>query len=222
MRKKRTPSSLLAALLAAATLFSAQAPVFAAGSPTLEQADSSQTSSGSTWYTEAAEDCDNRGLINTSYHMRFQPDEPMTRAQIAVAFYGAVGNPKLTGTRYYPYQDVYPGSWYTSGIIWVWRQKIMEGYSEQRFGPEDPVTREQMACILFNYANYKGLDTKATSAFDGFTDADSISNWAENAMAWAVSNGLINGAAGRLTPSGTASRAEITALLRNFCAYLAQ
>lgn len=171
------------------------------------------------WYAEHVDFAASHELMNGDEGGNFRPGDYANRGAIAALLYNLEHNPEA-GAPVFP--DTTSKDWYTNAVTWAASNGVVSGYGDGTFGANDNITREQMACILFNYANYKGLDTKATSAFDGFSDADSISSWAENAMAWAVSNGLINGAAGKLTPSGTASRAEITALLRNFCTYLAQ
>ncbi len=222
MRRSRHFSSLLAGVLATATLLTAQVPVLAA-EPASGTGNLLQSTSGSSWYTEAAEDCTRRGLINTGYDMRFRPDEPMTRAQIAVAFYGAVGTPELTGDLSYPYEDVLPIAWYTKGIIWAWKQQLMQGYSQTRFGPDDPVTREQFAVILWHFLGSpdpvepaKGQQPPAP-----FPDEDRIASWARDAVDWLHSTGLVIGTdSGEFIPQSICTQAESVVLLSRYFAYL--
>ncbi len=171
------------------------------------------------WYAEHVDFASSHELMNGDENGNFRPNDYATRGAIAALLYNLEHNPEA-GEPVFP--DTTAKDWYTNAVTWAATNGVVAGYGDGTFGANDNITREQMACILFNYANFKGLDTKATSDFDGFSDADSISGWAENAMEWAVSNGLIKGADGKLNPSGTATRAEITALLRNFCTYLAQ
>ena len=98
----------------------------------------------------------------------------------------------------------------------------MSGTGNGNFGPDDSVTREQLAVTLFAYANKKGIDTSANSALDDFNDADNTSVWAKEAVEWAVAAGLLSGKdGGRLDPTGTASRAEIAQILMAFCSKVA-
>ena len=98
----------------------------------------------------------------------------------------------------------------------------MNGYEDGRFGPNDNVTREQIATILYRYATYKGYDTENTGSIANFSDAAKVSSWANTAISWAVGEELMNGDNGALRPQGNATRAEIAALLMRFCENIAK
>ena len=111
------------------------------------------------------------------------------------------------------------GAWYTDAVAWAAENGIVEGY-DGRFVPDGDITREAFAAVLYRYAKYKGYDvsTGENTSLQGFADADRISVWAEDAMQWAVGEGLINGRGnGMVDPSGNASRAEMAAILYRFC-----
>lgn len=158
------------------------------------------------------------GLMAGTSGTTFSPYSNTTRAQIAVIFYRLAGSPEVTGES--PFTDVKqePGTlWYYNAVIWAQQSGIMGGYGNNLFGPNDPVTREQLASIFYSYAKYKGYDVSATGSLDSFTDKDSVSAWAQEAMKWAVGNGIINGRENNLLdPKGTATRAEIAAMLHRF------
>ena len=94
---------------------------------------------------------------------------------------------------------------------------VVNGYSETAFGPADPITREQLAAILYRYAKYQDKDVKASASLDSFSDAASVSSYALDAMRWACGMKLINGANGKLDPTGLATRAQVAAILQRYC-----
>lgn len=117
-----------------------------------------------------------------------------------------------------PFADVPAGTWYTDAVIWGAANGIVEGYGDGRFGPTDPVTREQVASILYRYTAYRGVDVSAEASLDGYVDEASVSTWAEQAVEWAVAEGLISGTdAKALMPAGRASRAETAQILMGLC-----
>ena len=158
------------------------------------------------------------GLMIGTSATTFSPNETATRAQVAVIFYRMAGSPEVTGDS--PFTDVKNGpgtAWYYSAVLWAHQNGIVAGYGDGTYHPGDPVTREQLAVMFYNYANYKGYDLSATSDLSGFTDAGAISDWALPAMRWAVGSGLMNGYGdGTLNPQGTATRAQLAAMLHNF------
>ena len=158
------------------------------------------------------------GLMNGTSATTFSPNEAATRAQVAVIFYRMAGSPAVTGDS--PFTDVENGpgtAWYYNAVLWAHQNGIVAGYGDGTYHPGDPVTREQLAVMFYNYANYKGYDLSATSDLSGFTDAGKISDWALPAMRWAVGSGLMNGYGdGTLNPQGTATRAQLAAMLHNF------
>jgi hypothetical protein len=115
------------------------------------------------------------------------------------------------------------GKWYTDAVIWASEKKIVEGYGNGKFKPNDDITREQLATILYRYAQSKGQGfTGAWMFLLDYPDAAEISSWADEAMHWMVMNGIINGKDGKLVPGGDASRAEAATMLMRYCAKIAE
>ena len=117
------------------------------------------------------------------------------------------------------FQDTVSGSWYSAGVSWGASKGLTQGYGNSTFGVEDPITREQMAVILYRFAQYKGLDVSVGEDTNilSYTDAGQISDWAIPAVQWAVGAGLMQGnGKGILNPRGYASRAEVAALLMRY------
>lgn len=170
------------------------------------------------WFYEAVMFVYQNNLMNGTSATTFSPNDATTRAQIATIFYRMAGSPAVENTN--PFTDVPygPGTdWYYDAVLWVQQNGIMQGYGDNLFGPGDPVTREQLAVIFYNYAKFKGYDTTASGDLSGFTDAGDLSPWAQEAMKWAVGSGVMSGKGnGILDPKGTATRAEIAAMLQNF------
>lgn len=158
------------------------------------------------------------GLMNGTSATTFSPNNATTRAQIAAIFYRMAGSPAVENTN--PFTDVPygPGTdWYYDAVLWVQQNGIMQGYGDNLFGPGDPVTREQLAVVFYNYAKFKGYNITANGDLSAFTDAGDISAWAQEAMKWAVGSGLMNGKGnGIIDPKGTATRAEVAAMLHKF------
>ena len=158
------------------------------------------------------------GLMNGTSATIFEPYSNTSRSQIAAIFYRLAGSPAVEGKNTFTDVEYGPGTaWYYDAVTWVQQSGIMGGYGDNLFGPNDSVTREQLAQIFYNYAKYKGYDVSAMGSLDSFTDKDSVSAWAQEAMKWAVGNGVINGRENNLLdPQGTATRAEIAAMLHRF------
>ena len=117
-----------------------------------------------------------------------------------------------------PYADVDASAYYSTPVYWARENDLVTGYSDTRFGPNDPITREQMAAILYRYADYLGLNTDTgfiPDKYYDFTDYQTVSRYATNAMSWCVNHGVINGSNGELNPQGTATRAEVAQILMN-------
>ena len=120
------------------------------------------------------------------------------------------------------FTDVKPGMWYTEAIAWAASKEIVSGYTAETFGPEDNITREQLASILYRYAAFKGYDVSQRADLSVYTDADQVGGWAEEAMSWAVANKLINGVTPTtLNPKGDAIRAQVAVVFSQFCAVFA-
>ena len=117
------------------------------------------------------------------------------------------------------FTDVAADAWYADAVNWAAQNQVVNGYGGNAFGPEDALTREQMASILYRYATYKGYDTtEGGMAIREFADYESISDWASEAMGWAVHSGLLSGKGNNLLdPTGAATRGEVAQILMNFC-----
>lgn len=159
-----------------------------------------------------------KGLMSGMDAAAFAPYANTTRAQIAVIFYRMEGSPAVEGEN--SFTDVVRGSgtaWFYDAVTWAQQNGIMGGYDNSSFAPNDPITREQLAAIFYRYAQYKGYDTtQGGMAIREFGDYESISDYAMSAMAWAVNTGLVKGDSNLLYPNGTATRAEIAAMLHRF------
>ena len=159
-----------------------------------------------------------KGLMSGMDAAAFAPYANTTRAQIAVIFYRMEGSPAVEGEN--SFTDVVRDSgtaWFYDAVTWAQKNGIMGGYGNSSFAPNDPITREQLAAIFYRYAQYKGYDTtQGGMAIREFGDYESISDYAMGAMAWAVNTGLVKGDSNLLYPKGTATRAELAALLHRF------
>ncbi|BDF70588.1 hypothetical protein CE91St41_21850 [Oscillospiraceae bacterium] len=167
------------------------------------------------WFYDAALYAYGRGLMTGVSEAEFQPGGVVTRATAAAVLYRLEGAPSSPGGGGI-FTDVPAGQWYTQAVAWCSGAGLAGGYGDGRFGPGDPVTREQLAAMLYRYAKYKGWDVSAgeNSNILSFADAFDVSEWAVPALQWACGAGLMSGKdGGRLDPRGTATRAELAALL---------
>jgi len=169
----------------------------------------------SDWFYDAVKFVVENGLFKGTGETTFSPNQPMTRAMLVTVLHNLEGAPEAAGAN--NFTDVKNGEWYTNAVIWAGTNDIVRGYGNGLFGTNDPITREQMAAILYSYASYKGYDVTATANFSAYTDAAEISSWAKQAMGWANAKGLITGrTATTLVPGGTATRAEVASILKRF------
>ena len=153
-------------------------------------------------------------MLGTSKTM-FSPHGTATRGMMATILWRMEGSPATKGKN--SFTDVEAGKWYADAITWTAENGIFAGYGKEKFGPDDPITREQLAAIFYRYADYKGYDLTVKGNLDKFKDADKITDYAKMAMQWAVGSGLVKGKSGNLLdPQGTATRAEIAAMLHRF------
>lgn len=171
--------------------------------------------SGGDWYYDAVTYVLDTGIMSGVSETEFAPNATLTRAMAAQMLWALEGKPAVSsGMRY---DDVSAGSWYGEAVRWISGQGFMSGYSDAAFGPNDPLTREQLCLILYNYAKWAGYDISGGAVLSGYADADSASAWAVGALEWAVDAGLISGRGGNtLAPAGTATRAEIAQIFMNF------
>ena len=170
--------------------------------------------STSDWFYDDVAFVYKNGLFSGTDSRSFSPNASMTRAMLVTVLYRLEGDPTVTGRS--SFTDVRSGAYYEKSVIWAAANGIVTGTDSTSFSPDAKVTREQLAAILYRYAQYKKLDTAASAKLNSFTDADSVSAYASEALGWAVSEGLINGASGTLMPKGDATRAQVAAILHRF------
>ena len=170
---------------------------------------------GFEWYRPYVDFVSARKLFTGVAWGEFAPDLPMTRAMLAVVLRG-MDEDKTPGPNA-GFPDVAEGAWYADAVSWAARRKIVSGYPDGRFGPEDPITREQLALMLYNCAGAPAVQSEKLP----FTDSGSVSGYARTAVDWAVQNGLLCGVGGnRLDPGGEATRAMVAAMLMRFVAVI--
>ena len=170
--------------------------------------------STSDWFYDDVAFVYKNGLFSGTDSRSFSPNASMTRAMLVTVLYRLEGEPTVTGRS--SFTDVRSGAYYEKSVIWAAANGIVTGTDSTSFSPDAKVTREQLAAILYRYAQYRKLATDASAKLNSFTDADSVSAYASEALGWAVSEGLINGASGKLMPKGDATRAQVAALLHRF------
>ena len=155
------------------------------------------------------------GLMLGTSKTLFSPHGTATRGMMATILWRMEGSPAPKGKN--SFTDVEAGKWYADAITWTAENGIFAGYGKDKFGPDDPITREQLAAIFYRYADYKGYNLTVKGNLDKFKDADKVTDYAKTAMQWAVGSGLMKGKSGNLLdPQGTATRAEIAAMLHRF------
>ena len=171
------------------------------------------------WYHDGVHHCLETGLMRGVSAEEFRPNGSTTRAQLVTILWRLEGSPASGGQTF---SDVVPGAWCEAAIGWAAGHGVVTGYSDGRFRPNDPVTREQLVAILYRYAQYKGYDVSAGADTNilSFADAFSVSEYAAPAMQWACASGLVTGAEkggeAFLAPRDTTTRAQIAALITRF------
>ena len=168
----------------------------------------------SKWYHDGIHYCVENSLMRGISDTIFAPNTATTRGMLVTILYRLEGEPTVSGDD--PFSDVNTGSWYENAVTWAASNKIVEGYVG-KYNPEGAVTREQMATILYRYAEYKGYDVTGKADLSKFTDSDEISTWAKDALSWANVNGLVEGNGSKLMPRGNAERCQTAAILMRFC-----
>ena len=159
--------------------------------------------------------CEN-GLMNGTSRNRFSPYGTATRGMLVTILYRMENEPRCFGSA--AFSDVKPGAYYEKAVVWASQNNIVSGYTDGTFRPDAPVTREQLASILYRYTLYRGQDVSAgeTTSLTGYGDAQTVSNYALPAMRWACGTGFLQGANGKLNPSGLATRAQLAAMLHRY------
>ncbi len=171
------------------------------------------------WYHDAVQYVYEHGLMSGTGATMFSPDLTTTRGMIVSILYRLEGSPAMENENWgYPFQDVDANAYYAAAVYWARKNGIVSGYSDELFGPNDTITREQMAAILYRYAQYRGYDSTARADLSGYTDAAQVGEWAQDAMSWANGEGLVTGtSATTLTPKGSATRGQVASILMRFC-----
>ena len=179
------------------------------------------------WSHEGIDYCVRRSLMVGTGAGTFSPGMNCSRAQIVQILYNLSGD-KTDYSRYYlPFTDVAPGAWYYDAVAWAYFNNVVSGTSATTFAPNDVITREQMAVILYGYtAEFAPEFTGNAASLNTFPDAGSVANWAYAAMSWAVGNGLISGmgsgGVSYLAPQGSATRAQASAIIMRYCQLIGQ
>ena len=155
-----------------------------------------------------------KGYMAGISESRFAPNGTVTRGTIAQILYAAEGKPEVKGDN--QFRDVASKQWYAKAVNWAAEKKLVAGYGNGKFGPDDPVTRQQMVAIMYQYAKMKGYDSTADGSLDGYADRNQVSSWAQNPMKWAVGHTVISGTGKGIEPNGTATRAQIAVILQAF------
>lgn len=169
------------------------------------------------WFYEDVAYVYTNNLMNGTSTTMFSTNTTTTRGMIVTILYRLEGEPSVSDNCHFA--DVKSGSYYEKAITWAAAKGIVSGYGNNQFGPDDPITREQMAVILFRYAQYKGLDVSAGEDTNilSYSDALDISEYAFPAMQWICGESILNGSDGNLMPRGSATRAQVAAILHRFC-----
>lgn len=172
--------------------------------------------SKSSWYYNTVKYVYEAGIITGANAYEFRPNANITRGMIVTILWRMEGEPKVTGIKDFP--DV-TGQYYYNAVRWAAKNKIVNGYNNGKFGPNDNITREQLAVILSNYAKYKGKNVNKTANTSKFADWYKVTGYARPAMSWAVATGVITGKYNgtKVDPQGTASRAEAAGMIYNYC-----
>ena len=163
------------------------------------------------WYEEAVNWCGDNGIMSGTSDTSFSPDSTMSRAMLASVLYRVAGSPAIGETG--AFSDVVPGIWYADAVAWASGTGMMSGYGEGVFGSNDPVTREQLAAILYRYAQSTNQDVSVGNNILSYHDASAIEEYAIPAMQWAVGAGIISGSESNLTPKSSATRAQVASIL---------
>ena len=167
------------------------------------------------WYYDAVSYVYEHGLMTGTSGTAFAPDANLTRAMMATVLWAMEGSPVVNYAM--TYTDVSGGAWYAEAVRWATSEGVVSGVGDNRFDPDAPITREQMAVMLYAYARTQGYGVSGRADLSRYADAAAIGSWAETALEWAVAEGLISGTSDTtLSPQGQATRAQVATILRNF------
>lgn len=171
--------------------------------------------SANDWFASAVDYVTGKGMMNGTAANTFSPKANTTRGMVVTVLYRLENQPSTSAASF---TDVASGAYYANAVAWANANGIVSGYGSGKFGPNDKVTREQLAAILYRYAQYKKYDVSGAKSLDGYTDAQSVSSYAVPALQWANAAGIVTGKSGsKLDPKGNATRAEVAAMLMRFC-----
>ena len=168
------------------------------------------------WYYSAIKYAYNNKFVSGTTTTTFSPDMKLTRGMLVTILYNMEGKPKVTEVNKFP--DVQDSKmYYYKAVNWAIKNNIISGYNNGKFGPDDLITREQLAVILWKYSRYKGTYKNKTADYSKFSDSKKISDFAQKGMNWAVGVGVITGSQGKLLPQGNATRAEAVSMIYKYC-----
>ena len=167
------------------------------------------------WFYSSVETVCAKGLMTGTSARTFRPELPVTRGMLVTILYRIEGEPSVSYSG--KFSDVPSGRWYSKAVEWAAAQGIVGGYSNGKFGPEDSVTREQLAAILYRYAGKtKGFDVSASASLSGYTDSAKVSAYAQSAVKWAIATNLLLPTSGKLNAGADATRAEVAVAVARF------
>ena len=170
--------------------------------------------SASNWYYAAAAYAYHNGLMNGTSSTKFSPSATAERAMLVTILWRTQGSPEAAAA---DFSDVAAGKYYTEAVSWAAENNIVTGFANGTFRPTGKMNREQLAVVLYRYAQFRGDDVSARADLSAYSDANQVSSYAADAMSWAVAEGLISGNSGKkLTPAGTATRAQLAPILMRF------
>ena len=173
------------------------------------------------WFHDAVQYAYENGLMDGVGDGQFAPNATTNRAMVVTILYRLAGEPAVSGD--VGFTDVESGLWYTDAVLWAAQKGIVNGVSDTEFAPGNNLTREQLATILYRYAQDQGYDVSASADLSGFPDAGDIQAYATEALSWAVAEGLLQGFEDdSLRPGGTATLAQIATILMRFCETVAE
>lgn len=175
------------------------------------------------WYKDAVDSATGYGLFSGTSATTFSPNDGMTRGMMVTVLHNLSGKPEY-GTGVDIFEDINTGIWYEDPVGWAYKIGVTSGTSVTEFSPDDEITREQLVTMLYRYAEKIGAASNNRKAITSFPDGDKVTYYAQNAMQWAVAEGFIsgraNGGKNYIAPQGTATRAEVAAVLTRFVEYL--
>jgi len=165
------------------------------------------------WYHPYADYVVKNGLMNGTGANTFAPEGSMTRGMLVTVLWRYAGQPAQGSNTF---SDVPNGTWYTDAVAWAAHNNVVSGTGNGKFAPNDNITREQLAVILYRYCRNQGIDVSGKASLSSFSDSGKVSAWAAESLQWAVNEGLLEGSGGKLLPQGNASRAQVATVLARF------